>query len=75
MTDQTPTKKRIRLVVALVVGFLFAALLLILAFAEVPVGNQAVLQVTAGSLGAAFSMIVSFYFGDSDGRQESSGSN
>lgn len=62
------TKQQIRLTLALVVGFLFGGLICILAFVPIPAENREVLQVTAGSLGGAFLMVLAFYFGDSEGK-------
>ena len=63
------TKRNVRLIVALVVGVIFAGLLLSLIFITVPAGNQDILKVLVGFVGGAFVTMVSFYFGDSDGKE------
>ena len=63
------TKRNVRLIVALVVGVIFAGLLLSLIFIEVPEGNQDILKVLVGFVGGAFVTMVAYYFGDSDGKE------
>ncbi len=64
------TKRKMRLVIGVFVAFIFGGLLTALMFVDLPVGNADIVKVLVGFAGGAFVMLVSFYFGDSDGKDE-----
>lgn len=64
------TKRQMRLIVGVLVAFIFGGLLFALLFIALPVGNADIVKVLVGFAGGAFVMLVSFYFGDSDGKDE-----
>ena len=68
MNAQMTKRARNRLIIAMVVGILFGGCLLTLFFVPLPAANADILKVLVGFLGGAFTIMVSFYFGDSDGK-------
>lgn len=62
------TKTKVRLIVGTIVAGTFSGLLVALIFKEMPQGNTDVLNVLIGFLGGAFTTMVAFYFGDSEGK-------
>lgn len=64
-------RRKIRFVIAILLGVMFAGVMLALIFVEMPLGNNTVMNVLVGFLGGAFSVMVSFYFGDSEGKDVS----
>lgn len=60
------TKIRITLAILLLVGFF--GLIGIMLFFEVPEENADIIKVLVGFIGGAFVTMVSFYFGDSEGK-------
>jgi hypothetical protein len=62
-------KQKIRLLIGTLVTLMFAGMLYILSYVEIPGGSRDVLQVLIGALGGAFITMISFYFGDSDGSE------
>jgi hypothetical protein len=63
-------KQKRRFIIALLVGCLFGVMLGLLLFKAVPTENADILKVTVGFLGGAFTTMVSYYFGDSEGPGE-----
>jgi uncharacterized membrane protein required for colicin V production len=63
---KTPTKRGIRLIVAVIIALTFSGVLLALIFLSIPESNSDILKVLVGFLGGAFITMTSFYFGDSD---------
>jgi hypothetical protein len=49
--------------------FIFAGVLVILAYHEIPEKNQGIVTALAGGLGSAVTTIIGFYFGSSKGSQ------
>lgn len=64
------TKRQVRFVIALILGVMFGLTLAALVFVEMPAGNSDVMKVLVGFLGGAFVTMITFYFGDSDGKDE-----
>jgi len=65
-----PTKAKVRLFIGGAVAFIFAGMLGTLLFYPVPKENADILKVLVGFTGGAFVTMVSFYFGDSDGKDQ-----
>lgn len=61
-------KTNVRLMMAVVLSLMFTFILWSLVYVEVPEANADVLKVTLGFLGGAFVTMVTFYFGDSEGK-------
>jgi hypothetical protein len=59
-------KWRTRLIIAVLFGAGFFAMLGLLTFIEIPTGNREVLITLLGGLGGSVATIVAFYFGDSE---------
>lgn len=64
------TKRQMRLIVGVLIAAIFGGLLFALLFVSLPDGNADIVKVLVGFSGGAFVMLVSFYFGDSDGKDE-----
>lgn len=62
------SKRAIRLLIAIILAVMFGFVLGALIFIEIPDGNSEVLYVTLGFLGGAFTTMIAFYFGDSEGK-------
>lgn len=62
------TKQKVRLMIAIILAIMFSFVLACLIFINIPENNSDVLKVTLGFLGGAFSVMVTFYFGDSEGK-------
>ena len=69
-TKAERSNRQIRLIIALVVASLFGATLAGLFLLELPDNNADVLKVTLGFLGGSFVTMVTFYFGDSEGKDK-----
>ena len=63
-----PAKARTRMVIGSLVAFIFGGLIGALMFYPVPPQNADIVKVLVGFVGGAFVTMVSFYFGDSDGK-------
>jgi len=63
------TKNGSRLIIGLMTGIGFFGVTAALIFFAIPVTNKDVLNTICGFLGGAFVTAVTFYFGDSEGRQ------
>ena len=63
-----PNKAKTRMLVGAVVSFTFGGLIGALIFYPVPPQNADIIKVLVGFVGGAFVTMVSFYFGDSDGK-------
>ena len=61
-------RARIRMFIAILVSVIFGGLLASLLFFSVPASNADILKVLVGVLGGAFVTMVSYYFGDSEGK-------
>ena len=61
-------KAKIRMFVGGLVAFIFGGLIGSLMFYPVPSANADIVKVLVGFVGGAFVTMVSFYFGDSDGK-------
>jgi hypothetical protein len=66
---QMATRSRIPGFLAILVTFGFFGLLVYLFHYDVPQGNKDILNIMLGSLGTAWVMVMTFYFGDSHGSQ------
>lgn len=64
------TKAQNRMIIAMFIVGLFGFCLAGLFFIELPKENADVLKVTLGFLGGSFVTMAAFYFGDSEGKQE-----
>jgi hypothetical protein len=64
-----PTKQKIRMFIGALVCVIFGGLLASLMFMPVPPQNADIVKVLVGFVGGAFVMMVSFYFGDSEGKE------
>jgi hypothetical protein len=62
--DKTP----MALAVAVTVGFF--SLLGVMAFVNIPIGNEAVLNIMIGALGAGWTTMLAYYFGSSSGSRD-----
>ena len=62
------TKAGVRLLMAVITSLGFFGLLAILIVKKIPMENGDILKILIGFLGGAFMTVISFYFGDSDGR-------
>ena len=60
-------KVKIRMFIGALVAVIFGGLLTSLMFFPVPPQNADIVKVLVGFVGGAFVMMVSFYFGDSEG--------
>lgn len=69
-TKDEKSNRQIRLIIALITASLFGAVLAGLFLIELPAGNADVLKVTLGFLGGAFVTMITFYFGDSEGKDK-----
>ncbi len=63
------TKARIRMFIGVLVAFIFGGLLTALVFVNVPPNNADILKVLVGFVGGSFVTMVSYYFGDSEGKE------
>jgi hypothetical protein len=61
-------KQKVRLYIASVIAIMFSFVLYCLIYINIPENNADVLKVTLGFLGGAFVTMVTFYFGDSAGK-------
>lgn len=66
-----PQKWKVRLTLATLMLAGFFALLGLLAFREIPTTNRDVYNILLGALAGSVGTIMSFYFGDSEGREGS----
>ena len=64
------SKRGVRLIVAIILALTFSGVLLALIFLQIPEANADIMKVLVGFLGGAFVTMISFYFGDSDSREE-----
>ena len=62
------SKQQVRLLMGSLTAFGFFGLLAALVLLKVPVENADILKVLVGFLGGSFVTVISFYFGDSEGK-------
>ena len=67
-TQLMTMKMKVRTLMATLVSLIFAGLLCSLIFVEVPGANADILKVLVGFVGGSFVSMISFYFGDSEGK-------
>lgn len=68
-TMQEQTRSRLPGILAVFVTIGFFGLLLVIAFHQMPAGSEKIFDVMTGSLGTAWIMVISFYFGSSAGSE------
>jgi uncharacterized BrkB/YihY/UPF0761 family membrane protein len=65
-------RKDIRWRLGVIITVAFFAIVALLVYREMPAGNRELLLVVLGALVGAFTTVVGFYFGDSDGAEHNS---